>query len=42
MKTDEIKKNGSDKTIFIDVRDSSDIQKTGTIKYALTIQRCFI
>ena len=27
-----IKKHGSDETIFIDVRDSADIQKTGTIK----------
>jgi len=34
---DAIKKHGSDATIFIDVRDSGDIQKTGTIKDALTI-----
>ena len=32
-----IKKHGSDETIFIDVRDSGDIQKTGTIKDCLTI-----
>ena len=39
---DAIKKHGSDATIFIDVRDSGDIQKTGTIKDALTIPRGFI
>ena len=39
---DAIKKHGSDETIFIDVRDSGDIQKTGTIKDALTIPRGFI
>ena len=39
---DAIKKHGSDTTIFIDVRDSGDIQKTGTIKDALTIPRGFI
>ena len=39
---DAIKKHGSDETIFIDVRDSGDIQKTGTIKDAPTIPRGFI
>ena len=39
---DAIKKHGSDETIFIDVRDSGDIQKTGTIKNALTIPRGFL
>ena len=39
---DAIKKHGSNETIFIDVRDSGDIQKTGTIKDALTIPRGFI
>ena len=39
---DAIEKHGSDETIFIDVRDSGDIQKTGTIKNALTIPRGFI
>ena len=34
-----IKKHGSDETIFIDVRDSADIKKTGTIKDCLTIPR---
>ena len=37
-----IKKHGSDETIFIDVRDSADIQKTGTIKDCLTIPRGFL
>ena len=37
-----IKKHTSNSSIFIDVRDSGDIQKTGTIKNALTIPRGFI
>ena len=37
-----IKKHGSDETIFIDVRDIADTQKTGTIKDCLTIPRGFL
>ena len=33
---------GEDNTVFIDVRDSSDIAKTGTIRGALRIPRGFI
>ena len=39
---DAIAKHGADNTIFIDLRDSSDIDKTGTIKGALRIPRGFI
>ena len=37
-----IKKHNSSPAIFIDVRDSSDIAKTGTISGALKIQRGLI
>ena len=37
-----IEKHKSRSAIFIDVRDSSDISKTGTIKDALQIQRGII
>ena len=39
---DGIKKHKDGGALFIDVRDSGDIQKTGTIKNALTIPRGFI
>ena len=39
---DAIEKHKAGSTIFIDVRDSSDIAKTGTISGALKIQRGLI
>lgn len=36
-----IRKHGTD-TVFVDVRDSADIAKTGTIKGAIRAQRGFI
>jgi rhodanese-related sulfurtransferase len=39
---DAIEKHKADSTVFIDVRDSSDIAKTGTISGALKIQRGLI
>ena len=40
--SEAIEKHKSRSAIFIDVRDSSDISKTGTIKDALQIQRGII
>ena len=40
--SEAIEKHKSKSAIFIDVRDSSDISKTGTIKDALQIQRGII
>ena len=40
--SEAIEKHKSRSAIFIDVRDSSDISKTGTIKDALQIQRGLI
>ena len=37
-----IKMHGADSAVFVDVRDSSDIAKTGTIAGALRIPRGFI
>tara|TARA_A100000164_G_C21268509_1_gene479057 strand:+ start:150 stop:524 length:375 start_codon:yes stop_codon:yes gene_type:complete len=37
-----ISKHGEHESLFIDVRDSSDISQTGTIKGALKIPRGFI
>ena len=37
-----IKKHKSESAIFVDVRDSSDIEKTGTISGALQVQRGLI
>ena len=39
---DALEKHKNDSAIFIDVRDSSDIAKTGTITGALKIQRGLI
>ena len=39
---DGIKKHSSGKSIFIDVRDGTEILETGTIKNALKIPRGFI
>ncbi len=40
--TDGLKRHREGKTIFVDVRDSSDIVSTGTIAGALRIPRGFI
>ena len=37
-----IAKHGTENTVFIDLRDSSDVEKTGTIAGALRIPRGFI
>lgn len=37
-----IAQHGAENTVFIDLRDSSDIEKTGTIQGALRIPRGFI
>ena len=39
---DALNKHNSKSAIFIDVRDSGDIAKTGTISGALTLQRGLI
>ena len=39
---DAIAHHGAENAVFIDLRDSSDIEKTGTIKGALRIPRGFI
>ena len=39
---DAIAHHGAENTVFIDLRDSSDIEKTGTIAGALRIPRGFI